>query len=133
MRECRLCGNVHPFGRRGAFRMQAATPAKLRRLLNDLSAAQLRRRPAPRKWSAQEIAIHLFDVEVAFGFRFRRIAAEPGASLVPFDQDRWADGIAYRNQDLRAALDAFAELRKGQPQAARFAPARSVAPLGKAP
>ena len=112
MRACFLCGKKHPFNRRGALRIQAATPAKLRRLVAGLSPAQLRRRPQPRKWSAQEIALHLLDVELAYAFRFRKIVAEPGTLLVPFNQDRWADSLAYRKQDLRAALDAFAQLRK---------------------
>ncbi len=112
MAACFLCGKKHPFNRRGAFHIQAATPAKLRRLVAGLSPAQLRRRPAPRKWSIQDIAIHLLDVELTYGFRFRRIVAEPGRLLVPFDQDRWADVLAYRKQDLRATLDAFASLRK---------------------
>ncbi|MFQ5926524.1 MAG: DinB family protein [Terriglobia bacterium] len=112
MRKCQLCGEVHAFGRRQAFRIQAATPAKLKRLLRGLSARALQRRPAPRKWSLQEIAVHLFDVELAYGFRYRKILAEPGSLITPFDQNRWADGLDYRHQNLRAVLDAFAALRR---------------------
>lgn len=112
MSKCKLCGQVHPFGRRQAFRIQAATPAKLRRLLAGLSARRLRQRPAPKKWSLQEIAIHLLDCEIAYGFRYRKILAEPGSLLLPFDQNRWAQGLDYRRQDLRVTLDAFVGLRK---------------------
>ncbi|MFQ5817414.1 MAG: DinB family protein [Terriglobia bacterium] len=112
MRKCKLCGEVHAFSRRQAFRIQAATPAKLKRLLRGLNARHLRRRPAPRTWSLQEIAVHLFDVELAFGFRYRKILAEPGALITPFDQNRWARELDYRRQNLRAVLDAFAALRK---------------------
>ena len=110
-RICRLCGKVHEFSRHQAFRIQAATPGKLRRLLGGLSPQQLKRRPAPRKWSMQEIATHLLDCELAYGFRYRKILAEPGSLIVPFDQNRWADGLNYRQQNLRATLDAFASLR----------------------
>ncbi|MGH9803581.1 MAG: DinB family protein [Candidatus Acidiferrales bacterium] len=92
--------------------MQAAAPAKLRRLVKGLSRAQLRRRPAPRKWSISEIALHLTDVEVTFAFRLRKIIAEPGGLIAPMDQERWAEGLRYRDQNLRMALNTFAALRK---------------------
>lgn len=60
----------------------------------------------------QEIAVHLFDVELAYGFRMRKIIAEPRSSIVPFDQNLWASGLAYRRQDLRAVVAAFAALRR---------------------
>ena len=112
MAKCRFCGKEHRYGRREALRAQAATPGRLRRLVAGLSAAQLRRRPAPRKWSIQEIALHLADVEIANGFRYRKAVAEPGSTLTPYDQDRWADGLNYRRLNLRAALEVFAALRK---------------------
>lgn len=112
MTKCKLCGKVHSFGRGRAFRIQASTPGRLARLLRGLRAEQLRRRPAPKQWSIREIALHLCDTELAYGFRYRKILAEPGSLLTPFDQDRWADGLAYRRQDLKAALAAFAGLRK---------------------
>lgn len=112
MKKCWLCGKVHGYSRREAFRIHAATPAKLRRLVKGLTRAQLRRRPSPRKWSISEIALHLADVEITFGFRLRKIIAEPGGLIAPMDQERWADGLHYREQDPRLALDTFAALRK---------------------
>jgi len=112
VKKCWLCGKAHNYSRREALRLQAATPAKLRRLVKGLSRAQLRRRPAPRKWSIQEIAQHLTDVEISFSFRLRKIIAEPGGLIAPFDQERWAEELRYRDQDLRMALNTFATLRK---------------------
>ena len=111
MKKCWLCGKVHDYSRREALRIQAATPAKLRRMLKGLSRAQLRRRPAPRKWSISEIALHLADVEVSFSFRLRKIIAEPGGLIAPFDQERWAERLRYREQDLRMGLESFAAQR----------------------
>jgi DinB superfamily len=44
------------------LRMQATTAAKLARLIRDLSPRQLRRRPAPERWSIAEILAHLAEV-----------------------------------------------------------------------
>jgi len=112
MKKCWLCGQAHNYSRRQAARVQAATPGKLRRLVGGLSRTELRRRPAPRKWSISEIATHLADVEVSFGFRLRKIIAEPGGLIAPFNQERWAEGLRYREQDLRVTLATFAALRK---------------------
>jgi hypothetical protein len=49
----------------------------------------VRRCPQPREWSVVEILAHLLDGEVALGFRIRKVAAEPGAALVPWDQEKW--------------------------------------------
>ena len=45
-------------------RTQAATAAKLARLLRGLSRRQLARRPAPERWSIAEILAHLAEVKM---------------------------------------------------------------------
>jgi uncharacterized damage-inducible protein DinB len=112
MKRCFLCSQVHNYSRREALRIHAATAGKLRRLVRGLSRAALRRRPAPRKWSISEIALHLTDVEISFSFRVRKILAEPGGLIAPFNQERWAEGLRYRHQNLQMALNTFAALRK---------------------
>src|SRR5208337_3366014 len=65
--------------------------------------------PAPGKWSAAEIACHLADCEIAFGFRLRQTLAEDNHVIQPFDQEKWAasyDGVAAGQ-----ALATFAALR----------------------
>lgn len=98
--------------RQGALRVQAAAPARLKRAMAGLSRADLTWRPAPGKWSIQEIVCHLADVEVVSGWRYRMILAQSGSRLTAFDQDRWADGTAYRRQDPTLALEAFTALRR---------------------
>lgn len=112
MKKCWICGKAHNYSRREAIRTQTATPAKLRRMVKGLSRAQLRRRPAPHKWSISEIMLHLADVEVSFSFRLRKIIAEPGGLIAPFNQERWAERLRYRDQDLRMGLEAFAVERR---------------------
>lgn len=98
--------------RQGALRVQAATPALLKRAMAGLSRAALTRRPAPGKWSLQEIVCHLADTEVARGWRHRMILAQSGSPLTAFDQDRWANEMAYRREDPKVALEAFTALRR---------------------
>ena len=76
--------------KQGALRVQAATPARLRRAMANLSRADLAHRPAPGKWSIKEIICHLADVEVVNGWRYRMILAQSGSNLTAFDQDLWA-------------------------------------------
>ena len=98
--------------RQGALRVQAATPARLKRAMAGLSRAALARQPAPGKWSIKEIVCHLADVEVVNGWRYRMILAQPGSRLTAFDQDLWASKMAYRRQDPKTALETFAALRR---------------------
>jgi len=98
--------------KQGAVRVQAATPARLRRAMAALSRADLTWRPAPGRWSVQEVVCHLADVEVVNGWRYRMILAQSGSPLTAFDQDRWASETAYRRQDPGLALETFTALRR---------------------
>ncbi len=45
------------------FAILASTPEKLEREISTLSLRQMNTRPAPNKWSVQEVLAHLADVE----------------------------------------------------------------------
>jgi len=87
----------------------AATPAKLDSALARFRREQLRTRPAPGKWSAAEIAIHLSEVEMMIGVRVRLVVGQDGVAIQGYDQDAWA--ARYGNVDLDLALQAFKALR----------------------
>jgi hypothetical protein len=55
--------------------------------------------PAPRKWTIRQIARHLTDTEIVAGMRLRQIIAEDNPQLAVFDQDFWADRLAYNDCD----------------------------------
>src|SRR5438132_11299444 len=57
--------------------VQAATARKLERIIKGLPTAKLRKRPAPDKWSVNEILAHLADTAVVVGFRMRRLLDAP--------------------------------------------------------
>jgi len=66
----------------------AATPARLRSLLEDIPDVQLRARPAPDRWSLLEIAAHLSDADLVIGYRVRTILGAPdGIAIQAYDQD----------------------------------------------
>ena len=94
------------------LRVQAATPGRIRKLVRRLPARQLKRRPAPGKWSIAEILAHLADAELVGGNRIRMILGAPGTPIQAFDQDDWAKAMRYREQDARTSLEAFCVLRE---------------------
>jgi len=95
------------------LKIQADTPKKLGRLIGRASAAKLRKRPAPGKWSAAEILAHLADCEIVVGWRMRQILGAPGTSIQAFDQDAWAAAGHYERRDPKKSLEQFRVAREG--------------------
>ena len=91
--------------------VQAATPRKLARLVRGLSRAQLRRKPAPGKWSIGEILAHLAETEIVAGWRYRRMLSESGGPIQAYDQDAWARNQRYERMDAKRSLATFTALR----------------------
>jgi DinB superfamily len=98
---------------RNVFEVMAAAPDKLRREIAGLSAAEMKRRPAPGKWSVAEVLAHVDDVEEV-GFRLRVVAmlAERNPVLAPFDQEARARQMRYHRRDPRRSLASFARQRR---------------------
>ena len=94
------------------LKVQAATPAKLDRLIERASAAKLRKRPAPGKWSVGEILAHLADSEIVTAWRMRQILGAPGTPIQAFDQDVWAAAGHYEKRDARKSLELFRSVRE---------------------
>src|SRR5262245_52391677 len=92
--------------------LQAAAPEKLAALTRDLSAEELARRPAPDKWSIQEIVAHLADDELVGGYRIRLILSASGTEIQAFDQDVWSRTGRYDRIDIRSSLELFRVLRQ---------------------
>jgi hypothetical protein len=92
--------------------VQAATARKLDHLIKGVSTARLRQRPAPEKWSVNEIIAHLADAEIVGGFRLRFILGCPGAPIVAYDQDKWVTSGHYDQRDPRKSVEQFSVLRQ---------------------
>jgi hypothetical protein len=92
--------------------VQAATAKKIEKLIKGVSPAKLRKRPAPDKWSVNEIVAHFADVEVAVGFRVRLILGAPGSPVAAFDQDSWVISLHYEKRDPRKSIEQFRVARE---------------------
>lgn len=89
------------------FQIQGATVKKLQRLIKGVSSAKLRQRPAPGKWSVNEILAHLAEAEIVGSFRMRMILGAPGTPIAAFDQDAWVVSGHYEKRDPRKSLEQF--------------------------
>ena len=104
--------------------MLQQTPRKIAQQVQRATVRQIKKSPAPGKWSVQEIIAHLADTELALGFRLRKIAEEDGVMLQGFDQDAWAKNGNYKKVDVKKSLASYLGLRamtvhflKAQPKA----------------
>lgn len=84
---------------------------KLRTALQNYPKQVFDYKPSSVEWSIREILIHLADSEANAYTRCRKILAEPGSEIMVYDQDKWADELNYKNQDIDLALELFADLR----------------------
>ena len=88
-------------------------PNELQDLIGDLDEDTLRWRPIPDKWSIKEIMCHLRDMErEAYLARYQRMLGEENPFLPNVDQNRIAYESDYINQDAKAALAEFKQLRE---------------------
>ena len=95
-----------------AIKVQRATAGKLKKLIQGLTASQLKWRPEPAKWSIAEVIAHLADTEIVGSWRMRSVIGENGITIQPFDQDAWASAFEYRERDPRRSLETFHILRE---------------------
>jgi DinB superfamily len=79
----------------------------------DLDEAALGRRYAPGKWSVRELLHHLCDAETVLFDRIRRVLSEPRPVIWAFDQDAWANRLAYGERPLPISRDLYAATRAG--------------------
>lgn len=87
----------------------SSTPDRLAHLFEKLGSERADVSPAPGKWSARQVLIHLADTEIAFAFRIRQALAEDHHVIQPFDQERWAE--SWPAYPLPLALETFRALR----------------------
>ncbi len=119
--------------RAAAFEALEAGPKKLAELTKKLDDAVLRRKPAPEKWSAMEVACHLRDVERLWADRIVKAAFSDGATFYMLDVDALAAKNAYNTQDLGATIKEFARLREDNLRLLRALPAKEWKRAGMHP
>ena len=77
-------------------------------LVREVPASLLKRRPAPRKWSAHEHACHLAVVHAIFMNRLDEILVNPAPVITPYDPGRSDPDEALLAADLDESLERFA-------------------------
>jgi hypothetical protein len=68
-------------------------------------------RPAPDRWTIHEIILHITDSEANSFARCRRLIAEPGSTVMAYDEMVWARALDYHSQSPEDALELFRWLR----------------------
>jgi len=69
------------------LKVQKSTAKKLQKLIKSLSKKQMKRKPAPERWSIAEILAHLADTEVVGSWRMRLIMGSDGTPILVKPQD----------------------------------------------
>lgn len=98
-------------GSREPLEVLAELPEWLTVRLRGVSEPVLRRPEAPGKWSVIEVIQHLADSDLVAAFRTRMVLTSDHPELQPYDQDRWAGELHYRESPLGLALDQLRALR----------------------
>lgn len=85
---------------------------RVRQALEGLSVEEMSFKPAPNKWSIHEIVVHLADAELVGVQRMKKVLAEERPLLTGYDQDGWANSLAYPALDWEMHLQLFKGLRE---------------------
>jgi hypothetical protein len=68
-------------------------------------------RPSPQDWTIHEIVLHIADSEANSYVRCRRGIAEPGSTVLGYDEVTWAKALHYHDQSTEDAVELFRWLR----------------------
>lgn len=68
-------------------------------------------RPALDRWTIHEVLVHIADSEANSYIRCRRFLAEPGSSVLGYDEARWARDLHYHEQSPEDSIELFKWLR----------------------
>ena len=84
---------------------------KLMAALARFPRAMWQYRPSPDRWTIHEIIVHIADSEANNYARCRRFIAEPGSTVMAYDEMVWAQRLNYHAQSPEAAIELFRQLR----------------------
>jgi hypothetical protein len=108
-------------------------PAALEAAVAGATAEELSFSPAPGKWSIRQIVRHVADTEIVAGMRLRHIAAEDRPTLIPFNQDAWAEVLKYSESDVQEALESLRVQRRDTVKVLESLPEAAFARTGVHP
>jgi hypothetical protein len=79
-------------------------------------------RPSPDLWTIHEIVVHITDSEANSFVRVRRLIAEPGSTVLGYDEMTWARSLDYHSQSTDTAVELFRWLRRASADLIRHQP-----------
>jgi uncharacterized damage-inducible protein DinB len=95
-----------------AVRTLQSAGAELRARLDAMKTGQMDWTPNSDFWSPREIVGHLADVELAYGFRLRKILAEDAPAYPAFDEEAWTARENHAGKDAETLFAAWRTLRR---------------------
>ena len=86
--------------------------ADLESVIKRTSEEKLCHKITSNTWSPKELLGHLFDVELVFNYRLRKIIEEDVPSITSFNQNIWVEEQQYNQWDTDILLNALIYLRR---------------------
>jgi hypothetical protein len=96
----------------GAIAIYRRQADEMNELLSNCPAAAVVRPPGLNRWSILEIVAHLADAELLASARIRRIITQDRPGMHGYQQELWAQGLAYRRQKIETVSARFSVLRR---------------------
>ena len=85
---------------------------ELQRLFEQTSEEITCRKPTDTTWSAKELLGHLFDTELVFQYRLKKIMEEELPEISGYHQNIWVEEQEYNQWDTKLLVDALITLRR---------------------
>jgi uncharacterized damage-inducible protein DinB len=108
--------------------------SKLRQAISNLTRDDLLCKPAADanvgRWSIQQVVIHLADCDAVFAERIKRVIAEENPTLLAFDENKWANALAYDQRSPTDAVEMFDLIRKQNSVVLKTLPEKAFARSG---
>ena len=117
---------LQALGTRDPLEVLDETPTTLRAAVAGLTRQQDATPERPGKWSVRQVVQHLADSDLVGAFRFRMVLAHDAPELPGYDQDVWAQRLAYQDSDISSALHEFSTLRNATVRLLRRATAEDM-------
>lgn len=108
----------------------SAQIARTRSFISGISAARLRFRYAPGKWSIKDIMVHVVDDERIFAYRALRFARNEQHNLIGFDQDEYALYAEADQRTVGGILEEYEAVRRATISLFANLPEESLTRLG---
>ena len=98
--------------RRAAIDAIAATPARLRTAVRDLTDSQLDTPYRPGGWTVRQLVHHVADSHMNAYTRFRLALTEDNPTIKPYDEAAWAELPDMRAMPVEVSLDLLDRLHE---------------------